>query len=78
MRQLLLTQLVDLNLSVRALNCLKGIYVSTVGDLVRQDKSDLLKIRNFGRKSLSELEELVDRMGLTFSMDVSKYKLDKE
>ena len=78
MRQLLLTQLVDLNLSVRALNCLKGIYVSTVGDLVRQDKSDLLKIRNFGRKSLSELEELVDRMGLTLSMDVSKYKLDKE
>ena len=78
MRQLLLTQLVDLNLSVRALNCLKGIYVSTVGDLVKQDKSDLLKIRNFGRKSLSELEELVDRMGLTFSMDVSKYKLDKE
>lgn len=78
MRQLLLTELVDLNLSVRALNCLKAADVCTLADLVKYSKSDLLKIRNFGRKSLSELEEIVDKMGLTFSMDVSKYKLDKE
>ncbi len=78
MRQLLMTQLVDLNLSVRALNCLKAADILIVGDLVKYSKADLLKIRNFGRKSLSELEEVVDKMGLTFSMDVSKYKLDKE
>lgn len=78
MRQLLMTQLVDLNLSVRALNCLKAADILIVGDLVKYSKTDLLKIRNFGRKSLSELEEVVDKMGLTFSMDVSKYKLDKE
>lgn len=78
MRQILLTELVDLNLSVRALNCLKAANVCILGDLVKYSKADLLKIRNFGRKSLSELEEVVDRMGLTFSMDVSKYKLDKE
>lgn len=78
MRQLLSAQLVDLNLSVRALNCLKAADVYTVGDLVKYSKTDLLKIRNFGRKSLAELEEIVDRMGLTFSMDISKYKLDKE
>lgn len=78
MRQLLMTQLVDLNLSVRALNCLKAADILVVGDLVKYSKTDLLKIRNFGRKSLSELEEVVDKMGLTFSMDVSKYKLDKE
>lgn len=78
MRQLLMTQLVDLNLSVRALNCLKAADILIVGDLVKHSKADLLKIRNFGRKSLSELEEVVDKMGLTFSMDVSKYKLDKE
>ncbi len=78
MRQLLMTQLVDLNLSVRALNCLKAADILIVGDLVKYSKADLLKIRNFGRKSLSELEDVVDKMGLTFSMDVSKYKLDKE
>lgn len=78
MRQLLMTQLVDLNLSVRALNCLKAADILIIGDLVKYSKADLLKIRNFGRKSLSELEEVVDKMGLTFSMDVSKYKLDKE
>jgi DNA-directed RNA polymerase subunit alpha len=78
MRQLLKTKLVDMDLSVRALNCLKAADVETLGDLVSYAKSDLLKFRNFGKKSLTELEDLVDNKGLTFGMDVSKYKLDKE
>ncbi|MDR2224030.1 MAG: DNA-directed RNA polymerase subunit alpha [Flavobacteriaceae bacterium] len=78
MRQLLKTKLVDLDLSVRALNCLKAAEVDTLGDLVSFNKNDLMKFRNFGKKSLSELEELVAVKGLNFGMDLSKYKLDKE
>ena len=78
MRQLLKTKLVDMDLSVRALNCLKAADVETLGDVVSYAKSDLLKFRNFGKKSLTELEDLVDNKGLTFGMNVSKYKLDKE
>ena len=78
MRQLLKRQLDDLNLSVRALNCLKAAEVNTLGQLVTYNKNDLLKFRNFGKKSLSELEELLDGLNLTFAMDTSKYKLDKE
>jgi len=77
-RQLLKTKLVDLDLSVRALNCLKAADVETLGDLVSYNKSDLLKFRNFGKKSLTELEELVDTKGLEFGMKVEKYKLDKD
>lgn len=78
MRQLLKTKLVDLDLSVRALNCLKAAEVETLGDLVSYNKSDLMKFRNFGKKSLTELEELVIAKNLHFGMDLSKYKLDKE
>ncbi|MCD6555683.1 MAG: DNA-directed RNA polymerase subunit alpha [Bacteroidales bacterium] len=78
MRQQLKTQLVDLDLSVRALNCLKAADVDTLGELVVYNKNDLLKFRNFGKKSLTEIEELLDNRGLSFGMDVSKYKLDKE
>jgi DNA-directed RNA polymerase subunit alpha len=78
MRQLLKTKLVDMDLSVRALNCLKAADVETLGDLVSFNKNDLLKFRNFGKKSLTELEELVASKGLNFGMNVSKYKLDKE
>ncbi len=78
MRQLLKTKLVDLDLSVRALNCLKAAEVESLGDLVRFNKNDLLKFRNFGKKSLTELDELLDSMNLSFGMDVSKYKLDKD
>jgi DNA-directed RNA polymerase subunit alpha len=78
MRQLLKTKLVDLDLSVRALNCLKAADVETLGDLVSYNKSDLLKFRNFGKKSLTELDDLVDNKGLTFGMNVSKYKLDRD
>jgi DNA-directed RNA polymerase subunit alpha len=78
MRQLLKTKLVDLDLSVRALNCLKAAEVETLGDLVKFNKNDLLKFRNFGKKSLTELDELLDAMSLSFGMDVSKYKLDKD
>jgi len=78
MRQLLKTKLTDLDLSVRALNCLKAAEVETLGDLVQYNRNDLLKFRNFGKKSLAELEELLDKMNLSFGMDVSKYKLDKE
>lgn len=78
MRQLLKTKLVDLDLSVRALNCLKAAEVDTLGSLVKFNKNDLLKFRNFGKKSLAELEELLESMNLSFGMDVSKYKLDKE
>ena len=78
MRQLLKTKLIDLDLSVRALNCLKAAEVESLGDLVSYNKNDLMKFRNFGKKSLTELEELVVLKGLTFGMDLSKYKLDKE
>jgi DNA-directed RNA polymerase subunit alpha len=78
MRQLLKTRLADMDLSVRALNCLKAAEVDTLGDLVRYNKNDLLKFRNFGKKSLTELEDLLSQMNLTFGMDISKYKLDKE
>ena len=78
MRQLLKTKLVDMDLSVRALNCLKAAEVDTLGDLVSFNKNDLMKFRNFGKKSLTELDELVAVKGLTFGMDLSKYKLDKE
>jgi len=77
-RQLLKTKLVDLDLSVRALNCLKAADVETLGDLVQFNKNDLLKFRNFGKKSLTELEELVKAKGLEFGMNIAKYKLDKE
>jgi DNA-directed RNA polymerase subunit alpha len=78
MRQLLKTKLVDMDLSVRALNCLKAADIETLGDLVSYNKNDLLKFRNFGKKSLTELEDLVDNKGLSFGMNVTKYKLDKE
>jgi DNA-directed RNA polymerase subunit alpha len=78
MRQLLKTRLIDMDLSVRALNCLKAAEVDTLGDLVSFNKSDLMKFRNFGKKSLTELEELVNVKGLTFGMDLSKYKLDRD
>lgn len=78
MRQLLKSKLVDLDLSVRALNCLKAADVETLGDLVSYNKNDLLKFRNFGKKSLTELEDLVDNKGLNFGMNVAKYKLDKD
>ncbi len=77
-RQLLKTKLLDLDLSVRALNCLKAADVETLGDLVQFNKNDLLKFRNFGKKSLTELEELVKSKNLEFGMNISKYKLDKE
>ena len=77
MRQLLHSKLTDMDLSVRALNCLKAAEVETLGDLVSFNKSDLMKFRNFGKKSLTELDELVAVKGLTFGMDTSKYKLDK-
>ncbi len=78
MRQLLKTKLVDMDLSVRALNCLKAADVETLGDLCTYNKNDLLKFRNFGKKSLTELEDLLDQMNLTFGMDISKYKLEKD
>ena len=78
MRQLLKTKLTDLNLSVRALNCLKSAEVDTLGDLVQFNKTDLLKFRNFGKKSLTELEDLLDSLSLSFGTDISKYKLDKD
>ena len=78
MRQLLKTKLVDLDLSVRALNCLKAAEVETLGDLVKFNKNDLLKFRNFGKKSLTELDELLETMNLSFGMDVSRYRLDKD
>src|SRR5205814_8809964 len=78
MRQLLSTKLVDMDLSVRALNCLKAADVETLGDLVAFNKNDLLKFRNFGKKSLTELEDLIAAKGLQFGMNVGKYMLDKE
>ena len=78
MRQLLKTKLTDMNLSVRALNCLKAADVETLGDLVQYNKTDLLKFRNFGKKSLSELDDLLESLNLTFGTDISKYKLDRD
>ncbi len=78
MRQLLKTKLVDMDLSVRALNCLKAADVETLGDLVQYNKTDLLKFRNFGKKSLTELDDLLEGLNLSFGTDISKYKLDKE
>lgn len=78
MRQLLKTKLANMDLSVRALNCLKSAEVETLGELVVFNKNDLLKFRNFGRKSLTELDELLANLNLTFGMDISKYKLDKD
>jgi len=78
MRQLLKTRLVDMDLSVRALNCLKAAEVDTLADLVSFNKNDLMKFRNFGKKSLTELDELVMLKGLTFGMDLGKYKLDRD
>ncbi len=78
MRQLLKTKLTEQDLSVRALNCLKAAEVETIGDLVRFQRADLLKFRNFGKKSLSELDELLTTLNLHFGMDVAKYKLDKD
>jgi DNA-directed RNA polymerase subunit alpha len=78
MRQLLKSKLVDMDLSVRALNCLKAADVETLGELVSFNKNDLLKFRNFGKKSLMELEDLVKSKNLHFGMNVSKYKLDKD
>jgi len=77
-RQLLKTKLIDMDLSVRALNCLKAADVDTLGELVAFNKNDLLKFRNFGRKSLTELEELVNNKNLEFGMNTAKYKLDKD
>ena len=78
MRQLLKTRLVDMNLSVRALNCLKAADVDTLGDLVQYNKTDLLKFRNFGKKSLSELDDLLESLNLQFGTDISKYKLNQD
>ena len=78
MCQLLKTKLVDMNLSVRTLNCLKAADVETLGDLVQFNKTDLLKFRNFGKKSLSELDDFLERLNLSFGTDISKYKLDRE
>lgn len=77
-RQLLKTKLVDMDLSVRALNCLKAADVETLGELVAYNRNDLLKFRNFGKKSLAELDELVNTKGLEFGMNTAKYKLDKD
>ena len=76
MRQLLNQHLQDMDLSVRALNCLRAAEVDTLGQLVKYHRSDLLKFRNFGKKSLTELDELLERNGLAFGMDISKYKLN--
>ena len=78
MRQLLKTKLTDMNLSVRALNCLKAAEVDTLGELVQFNKTDLLKFRNFGKKSLTELDDLLESLNLSFGTDISKYKLDKD
>jgi len=78
MRQLLKTKLIDMDLSVRALNCLKAANVETLGDLVQFNKNDLLKFRNFGKKSLTELDDLLAGLNLSFGTDITKYKLDKD
>jgi DNA-directed RNA polymerase subunit alpha len=78
MRKLLKTSLAELDLSVRAFNCLKAAEIKTLGDLVQLDIADMMKFRNFGKKSLTELEQLVADKQLTFGMDVSKYRLDED
>jgi DNA-directed RNA polymerase subunit alpha len=78
MRTLLKNKLADLELSVRALNCLKTAEIETLADLVKLERSELLKFRNFGRKSLTELDALLDRLKLTFGMDIAKYRLDRD
>ena len=78
MRKLLKTPLHDLDLSVRAYNCLKAADVKTLGDLVQLEISDMMKFRNFGKKSLAELEQLVSEKNLTFGMDLVKYKLEED
>ncbi len=78
MRQLLKKKLVEMNLSVRALNCLKAANVETLGDLVQYNKNELLKFRNFGKKSLNELDDLLESLNLSFGTDITKYKLDKD
>ena len=78
MRQMLKQRLVDMNLSVRALNCLKAANVETLGDLVQYNKNDLLKFRNFGKKSLTELDDLLESLNLSFGTDITRYKLDKD
>ncbi|WP_207422276.1 MULTISPECIES: DNA-directed RNA polymerase subunit alpha [Desertivirga] len=78
MRKILKTELVDLDLSVRALNCLKAADIRTLADLVSYDVADMLKFRNFGKKSLTEIQDLVKSKGLSFGMNLSKYKLDEE
>ena len=77
-KQILQAKLIDMDLSVRALNCLKSAELETLGDLVAFHKADLLKFRNFGKKSLTELDELLQSLNLHFGMDISKYKLDKD
>ena len=78
MRKLLKTPLAELDLSVRAYNCLKSADVKTLGDLVKLEISDMMKFRNFGKKSLTELEQLIQEKQLSFGMDVSKYRLDED
>jgi len=78
MRKLLKTNLSELDLSVRAFNCLKSADLKTLGDLVKLEISDMMKFRNFGKKSLTELEQMVAEKQLTFGMDVAKYRLDEE
>jgi DNA-directed RNA polymerase subunit alpha len=78
MRKVLKTPLNDMDLSVRAYNCLKAADIRTLGDLVQLDMQDMMKFRNFGKKSLTELENLVQEKGLTFGMDLAKYKLDED
>jgi DNA-directed RNA polymerase subunit alpha len=78
MRKLLKTSLTDLDLSVRAYNCLKAADIKTLGDLAALEVSDMMKFRNFGKKSLTELEQLIAEKGLTFGMDVAKYRLDED
>ena len=77
-RKLLKTSLADLDLSVRAFNCLKAAEIRTLGDLVKFEIADLLRFRNFGRKSLTELEELVRDKNLTFGLDIARYRLDED
>jgi DNA-directed RNA polymerase subunit alpha len=78
MRKLLKTSLTDLDLSVRAYNCLKAADIKTLGDLAALEVSDMMKFRNFGKKSLTELEALIAEKGLTFGMDIGKYRLDED
>ena len=78
MRKLLKTSLEDLDLSVRAYNCLKAAKINSLSELVRYDTHELLKFRNFGKKSLVEIEELLTEKGLTFGMDLSKYKIEED